>query len=91
MGSGPARNACWEDSIERGAKRHWILDDNIQDFYRLHQNFRYRVKSPTYFRIMEDFVERTTCWSAVSILLCERPEVSSIHQEHSRHEYDSDR
>lgn len=58
MGSGPARNACWEDSIERGAKRHWILDDNIQDFYRLHQNFRYRVKSPAYFRIMEDFVDR---------------------------------
>lgn len=58
MGSGPARNECWEDSIKRGAKRHWILDDNIQDFYRLHLNTRYRVKSPAYFRIMEDFVDR---------------------------------
>ena len=38
MGSGPSRNACWEDSITRGAKRHWILDDNISDFYRLHLN-----------------------------------------------------
>lgn len=58
MGSGPARNACWEDSIERDAKRHWILDDNIQDFYRLHNNARYRVKSPVFFRVMEDFVDR---------------------------------
>jgi len=58
MGSGPARNACWEDSIENGHKRHWILDDNIQDFYRLHMNTRYRVKTPAYFRVMEDFVDR---------------------------------
>ena len=58
MGSGPARNACWEDSIARGAKRHWILDDNIQDFYRLHNNARYRIKSPVFFRVMEDFVDR---------------------------------
>lgn len=58
MGSGPARNACWEDSIARGAKRHWILDDNIQDFYRLHNNTRYRVKSPVFFRVMEGFVDR---------------------------------
>jgi hypothetical protein len=58
MGSGPSRNACWEDSIEKGHKRHWILDDNIQDFYRLHNNTRYRVKSPVYFRMMEDFVDR---------------------------------
>lgn len=58
MGSGPARNACWEDSIEKGHKRHWVLDDNIQDFYRLHQNTRYRVKSPVFFRAMEDFVDR---------------------------------
>src|SRR6056300_1653245 len=58
MGSGPARNFCWEHSIENGHKRHWILDDNIQDFYRLHNNARYRVKSPVFFRVMEDFVDR---------------------------------
>jgi hypothetical protein len=58
MGSGPARNFCWDHSIENGHKRHWILDDNIQDFYRLHQNTRYRVKSPVFFRVMEDFVDR---------------------------------
>jgi hypothetical protein len=60
MGSGPARNACWEASIEKGHARHWLLDDNIADFYRLHQNARYRVKSPVFFRIMEDFVDRYT-------------------------------
>lgn len=58
MGGGPARNACWEDSIARGAKRHWIVDDNITDFYRLHLNFRYRMKTPVFFRAMEDFVDR---------------------------------
>lgn len=57
-GSGPARNFCWEHSIEAGHKRHWILDDNIQDFYRLHENNRYRVKTPVFFRAMEDFVDR---------------------------------
>lgn len=57
-GSGPARNFCWEHSIEAGHKRHWILDDNIQDFYRLHENNRYRVKTPVFFRVMEDFVDR---------------------------------
>lgn len=60
MGSGPARNACWEDSIEKGHARHWVLDDNISDFYRLHLNARYRVKSPAFFRVMEDFVDRYT-------------------------------
>lgn len=58
LGSGPARNECWEDSIRRGYARHWVLDDNISDFYRLHQNARYRVKTPTFFRVMEDFVDR---------------------------------
>jgi len=35
QGSIPARNWVWEHSISVGAEWHWILDDNIRDFYRL--------------------------------------------------------
>jgi hypothetical protein len=57
-GGGPARNFCWEHSIELGHKRHWILDDNIQDFYRLHCNKKVRVESDAIFRASEDFADR---------------------------------
>lgn len=58
QGSIPARNWVWEDSIERGAERHWILDDNITYFWRLNRNRRYKVRSGAIFRAMEDFVNR---------------------------------
>lgn len=59
LGSGPARNWCWEHSKEQGHARHWILDDNIAEFWRLHNNRRYRVnKGSACFRAMEDFVDR---------------------------------
>lgn len=57
-GSIPARNWVWEHSIELGAKRHWILDDNIRDFYRLNYNIKYRVESGTTFKAIEDFIDR---------------------------------
>src|SRR4030066_660280 len=43
QGSIPARNWVWEHSIGIGAQRHWILDDNIRDFYRLDNNIKFRV------------------------------------------------
>jgi len=57
-GSGPARNFVWNHAISTGAKWHWILDDNIRFFTRYNNNKRYRVKTQTMFRIMEDFVNR---------------------------------
>ena len=57
-GPGRARNWCWDHAISLGAKRHWVLDDNISDFYRLHQNFRIRVESGAIFSAAEDFVDR---------------------------------
>lgn len=57
-GSGPARNWCWEDSIDRGYEKHWVIDDNITDFYRLHKNLRVRVESGVIFRMAEDFHDR---------------------------------
>jgi hypothetical protein len=58
QGSIPARNWVWEHAIERGAKRHWILDDNIRDFRRLQGAKRYRVGDGTTFRAAEIFVDR---------------------------------
>ena len=59
-GPGRARNWCWDHSMSIGAKRHWVMDDNISDFYRLHENIRIRVESGVCFKIMEDFVDRYT-------------------------------
>lgn len=57
-GSIPARNWIWEHSISEGHERHWVLDDNIRDFYRLYHNLKMRVDSGVTFRIIEDFIER---------------------------------
>jgi len=58
LGSYPARNWCWDHSISIGAKKHWILDDNISDFYRLNENERIRVESGAIFKAAEDFTDR---------------------------------
>lgn len=58
-GSGPARNWCWEHSIAHGYDRHWLLDDNIFEWWRFHQNKRYRIEQGSAcFRATEDFVDR---------------------------------
>ena len=59
-GPGRARNWAWDHSISIGATYHWVFDDNISDFYRLHENQRIRFESGAGFRAMEDFVERFT-------------------------------
>jgi hypothetical protein len=58
VGSYPARNWLWDHSISIGAKKHWCIDDNIDDFYRLNRNERIRVGSGVIFKIAEDFVDR---------------------------------
>lgn len=60
QGSIPARNWIWEHSINNGAARHWILDDNIMYFHRFQQNRRYEVFSGVTFKAIEDFVDRYT-------------------------------
>ena len=59
-GSGPARNFAWEHSIKAGFDRHWVMDDNIRHFYRLHNNLKIVVSDGTVFRAMEDFADRYT-------------------------------
>lgn len=56
-GSIPARNWVWGHSMKT-AKRHWILDDNIEGFHRLHKNEKYKVADGTIFRCCEDFTDR---------------------------------
>jgi len=58
QGSIPARNWVWEHSIETGAERHWILDDNLSNFRRYHNGQRIRVNSGAILRACEDFVDR---------------------------------
>jgi hypothetical protein len=54
----PARNWVWKHADSIGAKRHWILDDNINGFVRLNRNQKIPVVTGTIFKAMEDFVER---------------------------------
>lgn len=58
QGSIPARNWVWEHSISIGAKKHWILDDNIENFHRLNRNMKPIALTGTIFKAAEDFVAR---------------------------------
>lgn len=57
-GPGAARNFAWEHSIKNGHAWHWVMDDNIKGFYRLHDNLKIKVGDGTIFRCMEDFCLR---------------------------------
>ena len=58
LGGIPARNWVWEHSINIGAERHWILDDNIDLFLRLNNNIKTPVYSGATFRACEEFTDR---------------------------------
>ena len=57
-GPGRARNYAWDHAISIDAEKHWVCDDNIQDFYRLNRNQRIRVESGIIFKIAEEFIDR---------------------------------
>src|SRR5579864_2432694 len=57
-GSIPVRNWVWDHARERGAFRHWVVDDNIDGFFRLNKNLKTPVRDGTIFRVMEEFVDR---------------------------------
>jgi hypothetical protein len=58
QGSIPSRNWVWDHAIERKAKRHWILDDNIRCFYYWNKNKQYKVNCGNTFRAIEDWSDR---------------------------------
>lgn len=58
QGSIPVRNWVWEHSISEFHERHWIMDDNIQGFFRLNRNVRHHSRTGIIFIAAEDFVDR---------------------------------
>lgn len=58
LGSYPARNFCWEDSIKNGFQRHWIFDDNIYGFYKFDKKRIRLNNSKEAFNIAETFTDR---------------------------------
>ena len=60
LGSYPARNWCWEDSIKNGYKRHWIFDDNIRGIFRLFKGVRIRANTNNALRFVEDITDNYT-------------------------------
>lgn len=57
-GPGAARNFAWEHSIRQGATWHWVMDDNIEHFFRLLRNLKVRMATGSGLAAVEDFVER---------------------------------
>jgi len=60
QGSIPARNWIWEHALSEGAARHWILDDNIQGFYKFGNNKKVKIIDENPFILIEKFVDRYT-------------------------------
>jgi hypothetical protein len=58
QGSIPVRNWVWSHSMSIGVERHWILDDNINGFFRYNENLKTPVGDGTIFRAAENFVDR---------------------------------
>lgn len=57
-GPGAARNFAWDHAVDLGASWHWVMDDNIDGFYRLYRNLKTPVADGSCFRAMEDFADR---------------------------------
>lgn len=58
QGSIPVRNYVWDLAVSDGNRKHWVLDDNIEGFHRLHENEKYKVADETIFRCCEEFSDR---------------------------------
>jgi hypothetical protein len=57
-GSIPARNWIWKHSLAEGHARHWVIDDNVRGFLRMHRNRRIPVADGAIFCAAEDFTDR---------------------------------
>lgn len=55
----PTRNWIWDYAqYELKTPYFWTFDDNIRNFYRLHQNIKYYATDGTFMRVIEDWMER---------------------------------
>ena len=57
-GPGPARNFVWDRAVDAGDEWHWVMDDNVTFFARLHENRLRPVLDGTMFRALEYFAGR---------------------------------
>jgi hypothetical protein len=57
-GPGSARNFAMDHSIAEGKSYHWVMDDNLHDFHRLHMNMKVPCRNDMPLRVTEDFVRR---------------------------------
>jgi hypothetical protein len=48
VGSGAARSFGWDTARREGAPWHWIVDDNIQEFYVYNNNKKYHARYDTF-------------------------------------------
>jgi len=55
MGPGPARNQAWKHAKDNDSKWHWVMDDNIEGFYRHFEDTQIKFADATPFRLIEDF------------------------------------
>jgi hypothetical protein len=60
LGSYPARNHCWEHAKSLGYERHWVFDDNIRLFRRLHKGKRIPINALKAIEVIEEFTDRYT-------------------------------
>lgn len=58
QGGIPARNFIWEHSVREGHTAHWVIDDNIEGFFRWNRNKKLPLKSGICFKMIEDYYDR---------------------------------
>jgi hypothetical protein len=56
LGSYPARNFCWHDSIQNGFDKHYIFDDNISNFSELNNGVRKKMSAKKALIGLQNFV-----------------------------------
>lgn len=60
VGSYPARNWCWEDSISKGFSKHFLFDDNINGFVKFNKGKKTPCDTKTPMLKIQEFSERFT-------------------------------
>jgi hypothetical protein len=53
-----SRNWITNHSVKEGTERHWQIDDDIDDFYRLYRGYRLRCNAGAALAVSEEFADR---------------------------------
>jgi len=66
VGSYPARNYCWKDSMKNGHKKHFIFDDNIYRFQKL--NYGIRNKEHSAYDALKNIIKFSDKYKNIAII-----------------------